>query len=206
VTELMIRLFRVHASHRGIGYKEALDEALCFGWIDGVRRAFDEDSFVQRFTPRKAVSIWSKVNLGHVKRLEAAGRMHAAGRAALARRTEERTGVYSFEKRPQAFPPELRAKLDADVKAARFFDAQPPWLQRVTIHYISSAKREETRQRRFEFLIACGRKGQWLPPFDVIANRTKKTGGTARSGRAAKASGSGDRPSPTRRSRPRSRS
>ena len=78
-SELMLRLFKVHASRRGMGYREALDEALCYGWIDGVRRSLDEDSFTQRFTPRKAKSNWSSVNLKRVKELIAEGRMHPAG-------------------------------------------------------------------------------------------------------------------------------
>jgi uncharacterized protein YdeI (YjbR/CyaY-like superfamily) len=84
-TELWIRLYKVHARAKGIGYREALDESLCFGWIDGVRRSLDADSFAQRFTPRKPKSNWSATNLKRVKELEAEGRMHPAGRAALAR-------------------------------------------------------------------------------------------------------------------------
>ena len=171
-TELMMRLFKVHAAHRGIGYKEALDEALCFGWIDGVKRAYDEDSFLQRFTPRKATSIWSKINLGHVKRLEAAGRMHAAGHAALARRTEARTGVYSFESRPKSLPPYLLKELKADARAWKFYSAQPPWVHRVTAHWVLSAKKEETRRRRFEQLLACSRRGEQISP--LLATKKKK--------------------------------
>src|SRR4051812_24346336 len=86
VNELELRLFKVHARQRGIGYREALDEALCFGWIDGVRRSLDDDSFTQRYTPRKAKSNWSAVNIKRVRELEADGRMHPAGRAAFERR------------------------------------------------------------------------------------------------------------------------
>jgi uncharacterized protein YdeI (YjbR/CyaY-like superfamily) len=197
----------VHASHRGIGYTAALDEALCFGWIDGVLNPLDEDSFLRRFTPRKATSIWSKVNLRHVARLEAEGRMHAAGRAALARRTEDRTGVYSFESRPKSFPPEFRARLDANVKAARFFDAQPPGVQRLCIHWVVSAKKDETRLRRLDILIASSRKGERIPGLKILGKRPAKKTAEASSGRArAKAGGSGARRSPTRSSRPRSRS
>lgn len=89
-TELVIRLYKVHAADRGITYKQALDEALCFGWIDGVRRSFDTDSFTVRFTPRKSHSIWSRVN---VARLVQAGRMKPSGLAAFAAREEHRTGV-----------------------------------------------------------------------------------------------------------------
>ena len=96
-SELEIRLFKVHAAHRGITYAQALDEALCFGWIDGVRRRLDQDSFSQRFTPRRPRSIWSRVNIAHVERLKKAARMAQAGLAAFEARDELRTRLYSFE-------------------------------------------------------------------------------------------------------------
>ena len=98
-TELLLRCFRTDAADRGVTYTQALDEALCFGWIDGVRRRVDADSFCQRFTPRRPRSTWSRVNMRRVERLIEAGRMTEAGLAAFHARGDERTGVYSFEQR-----------------------------------------------------------------------------------------------------------
>ena len=107
--ELEIRLFKVQAAHRGIGYAQALDEALCFGWIDGVTHSLDEDSYRQRFTPRKARSTWSRRNVEHVDRLTKQGRMTPAGLAAFQGRDQQRTGIYSFEQeRPDLTPAYLR--------------------------------------------------------------------------------------------------
>jgi uncharacterized protein YdeI (YjbR/CyaY-like superfamily) len=97
-TALVVRLYKVAFAHRGITYPQALDEALCFGWIDGIRRGLDAESFSVRFTPRKARSIWSRVNVAHVERLTRDGRMTAAGLGAFAARDEARTGIYSFER------------------------------------------------------------------------------------------------------------
>src|SRR3982751_2954941 len=95
--ELLVGFHKKSSGKKSITYPEALDEALCFGWIDGVRRSFDETSYTVRFTPRKHRSIWSLVNVRHVQRLQKEGRMHPAGTAAFERRTPERTGIYSFE-------------------------------------------------------------------------------------------------------------
>src|SRR5690349_14972292 len=99
-SELLVGFYKKDSGKRSITYAEALDEALCFGWIDGVRRRFDETSYTIRFTPRKPRSIWSLVNVRHVERLQRAGRMHAAGAAAFAQRDPKRTGIYSFENSP----------------------------------------------------------------------------------------------------------
>ena len=98
--ELIVRLFKVHAKHRGIGYREALDEALCFGWIDGIKRALDKDSFTHRFSPRKAKSKWSNVNIKRFKELKKAGRVQPPGLAAFEARNVY-AGLYSFESDPK---------------------------------------------------------------------------------------------------------
>ena len=160
--ELMMRLFKVHARHRGIGYREALDEALCYGWIDGVRRALDEDSFVQRFTPRKPRSNWSTVNIRRYKELDAEGRIAPPGRAAFEAH-DGRTAPYSFESRPQQFAPEFLRALKADRKAWTFFAAQPPGYRRITTFWVMSAKRPETRASRFRVVLDCARRGRRIP-------------------------------------------
>src|SRR5262245_39325470 len=104
-TELLVRIFRTNAKDQGMGYKDALDEALCWGWIDGVRRSLDAHSFTIRFSPRKPKSIWSAINIRRVGELSAAGRMKPSGEAAFAKREESRSRVYSFENKPKQLEP-----------------------------------------------------------------------------------------------------
>ena len=161
-----MRLFKVRARHRGIGYREALDEALCFGWIDGVRRSLDDDSFTQRFTPRKAKSNWSAVNVKRYRELESAGLVHAAGAAAFSR-WDGKKAPYSFESAPLALAPELMKRFRAKTKAWAFWERQPPGYRRVMTHWVMSAKREETREKRFVALLresAAGRRVESLNP------------------------------------------
>lgn len=162
-SELMMRLFKVHAREKGIGYKEALDEALCFGWIDGVRKSLDADSFVQRFTPRKAKSNWSAVNVKRAKELAAEGRMHAAGLAAFTARDKGATAPDSFEQRPQTLAPVFEKQLRANQRAWAFWMSCPPYYKRLMAFRVMSAKREDTRQRRFDTLLRYCAKGERLP-------------------------------------------
>jgi uncharacterized protein YdeI (YjbR/CyaY-like superfamily) len=162
-SELHLRCYKTHARHRGLTYRQALDEALCFGWIDAVRRSLDEDSFTQRFTPRKAESYWSAVNVRRFHELEAEGRVSAAGREAFARRSEKIKGRYSFESRPRALAPAYLKKLRANPRAWRFYESQPPWYRRTTAFWIMSAMRPETRARRLDILIASSERGKRIP-------------------------------------------
>ena len=159
-TELIVRCFKAHASHRGLTYRQALDEALCIGWIDGVRRALDGDSFTQRFSPRKAKSSWSAVNVARVKQLEAEGRMRPAGVASFGARVASR---YSYESRPQALSPALLKPFRANRAAWRFFEIQPPWYRRTASFWVMSAKRPETRAKRLGILIACSAQRECIP-------------------------------------------
>ena len=171
-TELVLRLFRVHAAGRGVTYAQALDEALCFGWIDGVRRSHDAHSFTVRFTPRKPKSTWSRVNITHAGRLTQAGRMAPAGLAAFGARTEERSGVYSVEQpRPELGPAFVKA-IKANAAAWAFYEAQAPWYRRTTGHWVMSAKREETREKRLAILIDCSARGVKIPPLQIPGVRT----------------------------------
>ena len=162
-TELVVRCYKVHAAHRGVTYAQALDEALCVGWIDGIRRGLDDDSYSVRLTPRKPRSIWSLVNVRHVERLTAAGRMLPAGVAAFEAREAARTGIYSFEQRPEAFGPALERQFRARRLAWRRFLERPPGYRRTCIHWVTSAKREATRRRRLEILMACSERGEKIP-------------------------------------------
>jgi uncharacterized protein YdeI (YjbR/CyaY-like superfamily) len=166
--ELEIRLFKVHAAHRGLTYAQALDEALCFGWIDGVVHRLDEDSFSQRYTPRKPRSTWSRRNLAHVERLKEAGRMMPAGLAAYEAREAQRSGVYSFEQeRPELSPAYLKA-IRANRAAWAFFQGQAPGFRRLMAHWIMSAKKEETRAKRLGILIDSSSRGRKIPPLERL--------------------------------------
>ena len=174
--EILLRLFKVHAAHRGLTYKQAVEEALCFGWIDGVVRRLDEDSFSQRYTPRRRGSIWSNINVGHVQRLIKEGRMTPAGLAAFEKRDAKRTGIYAFENRPKALPPAMEKQIRANKKAWAYYQEQPPWYRRVTAFWILSAKKEETQQRRLYTLIERSARGEAAAPIlDRPAAKTSKT-------------------------------
>lgn len=160
-TELWIGMYRKASGKGGITYDEALEEALCFGWIDGVRKRLDDESYVQRFTPRTAKSYWSAVNIKRVAELKSAGRMHASGLATFERRDASKTGAYSFERQNAKLEPAHEKQFRAKAKAWAFFESQAPWYRRVAVHWVTSAKKEETRQRRLETLIkdsAAGRR------------------------------------------------
>jgi uncharacterized protein YdeI (YjbR/CyaY-like superfamily) len=153
VTELWIGMYKVSSGRKGITYKEALDEALCFGWIDGVRKSLDGESYVQRFSPRRAKSYWSAVNTKRVGDLKKLGRMHDAGLAAFERRDKAATARYSFERESAAFDAAALKRFKANQTAWRYFESEAPWYRRVVTHWATSAKRPETRQRRLEMLI-----------------------------------------------------
>jgi uncharacterized protein YdeI (YjbR/CyaY-like superfamily) len=160
VTELWLGIYKKDSGKVSITYAEALDEALCFGWIDGVRKRVDELSFTQRFTPRKPTSNWSLINIRHVERLTKDGRMRPPGVKAFAARTAAKSGVYSFEAKPRELSRELKRQFKSDQAAWEFFQQQPPGYQRLMSFWIMSAKREETRARRLAQLILDSKRGR----------------------------------------------
>ena len=155
--ELLLGFYKKELA-RGISYAEALDAALTFGWIDGVRKRFSAEAYTIRFTPRKAQSIWSAVNIKRAKELEAAGLMAGAGLRAFRERDEKRAKLYSYERAAAKLDAPLQAKLRANRRAAEFFDAQPAGYKRVAIFWVMSAKKEETRERRLGAIIASSAK------------------------------------------------
>lgn len=163
--ELLLCCYKQHAADRGVTYRQALDEALCYGWIDGITRRLDADTYCVRFTPRRPRSIWSKVNVGHVERLTKAGRMTKAGLAAFAARDEGRTGVYSFENRPAALEPAFEQRFRANRAAWAWYQEQAPWYRRTTAFWVMSAKKPETRERRLAALIDCCARGVVVGPL-----------------------------------------
>jgi len=158
-TELMLGFYKKGSGKASITYPEALDEALCFGWIDGVRRSLGDDGYTIRFTPRKAKSIWSNVNVRHVERLKKLGRMAPAGLEAYALRDPKKTGIYAFENRPRELAPAYEKKFRSNKKAWEFFEKQPPGFKRLMIFRVMEGKQEETRQRRLAQLIEASAKG-----------------------------------------------
>jgi uncharacterized protein YdeI (YjbR/CyaY-like superfamily) len=172
-TELLVGFYKKDSGKGGITYGEALDEALCRGWIDGVRRKVDEDSYSIRFSPRKPKSQWSKVNLEHYARLREEGRIRPPGAEAFARFDPEQHTPYSFEARVTELPPELRRRFEAAKEAWAFFQAQPPGYRRTATHWVTSAKRDETRLRRLAELIEVSAHGLRLPQVSAQPRRKK---------------------------------
>jgi uncharacterized protein YdeI (YjbR/CyaY-like superfamily) len=161
-TELMLRLYKIHAASKGITYLQALDEALCYGWIDGVRRSLDADSFTQRFSPRKASSYWSRVNIAKAEALIKAGRMAKPGLDRFEKRDMQKSGKYSFERETAQFTPALEKEFRRAKRAWDFFQAQPPGYRRLLTFYVMSAKQDETRQKRLARLISVSAQGKRL--------------------------------------------
>jgi uncharacterized protein YdeI (YjbR/CyaY-like superfamily) len=163
--EVYVGFHKQHTGKRAMSWSEAVDQALCFGWIDGRANSIDEDRYMQRFTPRRPGSNWSKINVEKVARLEEAGLMRPAGRAAFERRTDGKTGVYSFEREAAELPPEYEERLRANRAAAEYLEAKPPWYQRTAAHWVVSAKKEETRERRLAQLIEDSANGMDIKPL-----------------------------------------
>lgn len=170
-TELWVGFHKRATGRPSLTWPESVDEALCVGWIDGMRKSLDAERYVIRFSPRKPTSIWSAVNTRRAKELIAAGRMLAAGLEAFEARRANRSGVYSFEQRPVALPREYAAKLRADRAASAYFAAKPPWYRRAAVWWVVSAKREETRLRRLAQLIEESARGRHVKPLRLAEKR-----------------------------------
>lgn len=151
-TELWMGLRKKHVPDRGLTWADAVPEALCFGWIDSVAQRIDEDAVRQRWTPRKSSSIWSAINIAHVERLVAEGRMRPAGLAAYEKRRPERSGIYAYEA-GGLLSDEQRERLLADPAAAAFWEIATPSYRKVAENWVASAKRDETRESRLVQLI-----------------------------------------------------
>lgn len=159
-TELLVGFYKKSARKAGISYPEALDAALAFGWIDGVRRGVDEERWTIRFTPRQARSVWSAVNIKRVRQLLAEGRMAPAGVRAFEARVSRRGGTYSYERANATLDPALARRFRANARAKTFFDRQPPGYRKVVLHWVTSAKKEETKARRLARVIEKSERGE----------------------------------------------
>jgi uncharacterized protein YdeI (YjbR/CyaY-like superfamily) len=169
--ELLVGFHHVGSGKPSITYPQARDEALCFGWIDGVRRNHDAMSYTVRFTPRKANSTWSRVNIGRVKELKAEGRMAPAGLRAFEARDPKRAELYSFENAARALDAASVKAFKAARRAWAWFETQAPWYRRTAARWVMSAKREETRARRLAELISSAARGERASPFIVARSR-----------------------------------
>ncbi len=161
----------------GLGYKEAIEVALCYGWIDGQARSIDDFSYSQRWTPRKKGSTWSAVNIKRMEALIAGGRATPAGLAAFERRTAERTRTYSHEQGVVSFDAPQEEAFRADAEAWTFWERQPLSYTKAATWWVVSAKQDATRQRRLERLISECRAGQRLAQFTSPAARPRTNGG-----------------------------
>jgi uncharacterized protein YdeI (YjbR/CyaY-like superfamily) len=174
-TEQHLGFYKKNSAKKGITYQEALDEALCFGWIDGVVRSVDADRYMHRFTPRTSTSHWSNVNVRRFGELDNSERIAPPGRAAFERRTPERTGQMSFEQPPAELTAAQTKKLKGNAKAWAYYEAEAPSYRRVTKFWVTSAKQEATRERRLELLIRCSEKGERVPQY-ISPDGKKKAG------------------------------
>jgi uncharacterized protein YdeI (YjbR/CyaY-like superfamily) len=163
--ELLVGFHKKATGVPSISWPESVDEALCFGWIDGVRQRVDDNSYTIRFTPRRPGSIWSAVNVRRARTLSAGGRMVPAGVAAFEARAENRTGQYSYEQRPDELIEPYAGMLASHAPAHRFFSHQTPSYRRAAIWWVISAKKEETRRQRAQKLIELSAQGRQIPQF-----------------------------------------
>jgi uncharacterized protein YdeI (YjbR/CyaY-like superfamily) len=155
----LVGFIKVTTGEATMTWSQSVDQALCFGWIDGVRRRIDDRSYSIRFTPRKPSGNWSKVNLEKMAALEAAGLMTDAGRRAFGNRTEAKTAIYSYEREAGALTEEQEKAFRRNKKAWTFWEAQAAWYRRNATHFVIGAKRQETRDRRFAQLVADSEAG-----------------------------------------------
>jgi uncharacterized protein YdeI (YjbR/CyaY-like superfamily) len=164
--ELWVGLYKKGSGRPSVTWPQVVDEALCFGWIDGVRRSLGPDSYANRLTPRRARSNWSAINIKRVGELSEEGRMTPAGLAAFEARSDDRSAIYSYEQRRGAtLDAEQEQRFRAVPEAWEWFQARPPSYRRAALHWVTSAKRAETRERRLQTLIEDSAAGRTIKPL-----------------------------------------
>jgi len=158
--ELLVGFHKKDSGKKSITWPESVDEALCFGWIDGIRKTIDDISYTIRFTPRKVKSRWSAVNIKRVAELTKLGRMKPAGLAVFEKRDASQAAGYSYERKEAQFDAAMEKRFRANKGAWTFWEAQPPYYRRTLTYWVISAKREETKEARLEKLIAASAEGR----------------------------------------------
>lgn len=161
-TELIVGFYKRDSGKPSITWPESVVEALCYGWIDGVRHSYGDNAYTIRFTPRKPSSIWSAVNTKMANQLIKDGLMKPPGLAAFKRRDEKKTAVYAFEQKNPVLPTELEKEFRANREAWKFFQTQPPGYRKLCMWFVISAKRDETRKKRLAELIEASAAGRRL--------------------------------------------
>lgn len=161
-TELLVGFYKKGTGKPSITWPESVDQALCFGWIDGVRKSLDEDSYTIRFTPRRSSSIWSNVNIKKIQELSEQGLMLPAGWAAFEKRKEHRSAIYSYETANMSLDKDYEQRFKANPKAWDFFCAQRPSYQKIAIKWVMTAKQQATRDARMQSLISDSEAGMLI--------------------------------------------
>lgn len=164
-TELWVGMYKKGTGKPSITWPEVVDQCLCFGWIDGVRKSVDDHAYMNRITPRRKGSNWSAINIKRAKELIELGLMTPAGAAAFAQRDEQKANSYSFEQKNVELPPEYQRQLEKNKKAFAFWQKQPPSYRRTAAWWVLSAKQEPTRRRRLEVLIRDSAAGERIGPM-----------------------------------------
>lgn len=167
--ELWVGYYKKNSGRQSVTWPETVDQALCFGWIDGIRKSIDETAYAIRFTPRKTTSTWSNVNINRARELAAQGLMHPAGLRAFEARKENKSGIYSYEQRTENLPEPFGSMLKENKAAWDFFHTQPSSYRRAAGWWIVSARKEETRLKRLERLIHHSAEGRRIPQFTRIS-------------------------------------
>ncbi|HXW03656.1 MAG TPA: YdeI/OmpD-associated family protein, partial [Vicinamibacterales bacterium] len=173
--ELWVGYYKRSTGRRSVTWSESVDEALCVGWIDGIRRSLDAARYVNRFTPRRKGSVWSAVNIRKAEQLIREGRMRAAGLAAFEARRENRSGIYSYEQRRDRLEPPYEGLLRKQKAAWVFFQSQPASYRKAVGWWVVSAKREETRLRRLEQLIDDSTQGRRVGSVTPARRRNRRS-------------------------------
>ena len=174
-TEQWVGFYKQGSGKASITWPQSVDEALCFGWIDGLRKGIDEVSYKIRFTPRKASSTWSSVNIKRVGELTEQGLMQPAGLKAFAARRENKSGIYSYEQRSPELPADYAKQLKNNPTAWKFFVAQPASYKKAANWWVVSARQEETRLKRLAKLIDHSANGRRIPQFTALQKRAAST-------------------------------
>lgn len=170
--ELWVGYFKKNTGKPSVSWPESVDEALCFGWIDGIRKSIDDERYKIRFTPRRKGSTWSAVNTKRIKELIKLGLVKPAGLKVFNNRDKKKTERYSFEQVTVKLPFEFEKKIKANKKAWNYFQKLPPSSKKLSIWWVISAKKEDTKMRRLNTLIKCSEEGRKIPPL-IISKKDK---------------------------------
>ena len=158
--ELLVGFYKVNSGKQSMTWSESVDEAICFGWIDGLRRSINQESYSIRFTPRRPGSIWSAINIKKVDDLSKKGLMFPSGLVAFEKREEKKSAIYSYEKAPENLSDDFSKKFKSNKKAWEFFESMAPSYQLTAIHWVMNAKQEGTKLKRLDELIKDSEAGR----------------------------------------------